>query len=384
MTNKYLLKKLNYLLYKFKNLEKYRKLKLPLSSFSDIKTIPFSTRDDLRDFNLSDAPVLPFNITATSGSTKSKLIVCHSLNCYRVHLKRQIKIYNSIDIKKGDCCLNLCSYSFNGAAKIMETAFKQMGVTVIPLGEISDENKLNEAIYIIDKLKPNIINSYVNQVYDIFIKVKQKHNIQKCILNGEPLVKNFKNLIERISGAKVYNNYGSMEFSGFAIAQNPKDAYLRLFEDGLFIEVLKENGKADIVGKGKIIVTDLTNYSMPFIRYILGDEVDIKLINNKRVIKIFGRGDNYILLHGEVESKKAIIETLLRLLGHPNFSLVIYKDRLTYKDKIILNIYAECKNLMNLKNIVKKYLPFITNIRIPHQRILRTSTGKFRHFVDLR
>jgi len=382
MDNKYLLKKFNLLLCKFSYTGK--NLKLPLSSLKEIKSIPFSSRDELKNFDLSSSPSFPLNITATSGSTKSKLIVYHSLNCYRIHLRRQIKIYSSIGIKKGDCCLNLCSYSLSGPARIIETALREMGVTVIPLGDISDTNKLEEAINIIVKLKPNIINSYTNQIYEIFNIIKNKHSIKKCILNGEPLFTSFKSQLETTSGTKIYNNYGSMEFSGFAITKKPQDTYLSVFEDGLFIEVLKKNGKTDMLGKGKIVITDLNNYSMPFIRYILGDEVEIKQVSNKKLIKIFGRSDNHILMHGEVESKKTIAKILFDLFGHPNFSILIFKEKQTFKDKIILNIFARTEKFIELKKKIKQRLRFITDVRIVNRKIPRTPTGKFRHFIDLR
>lgn len=384
MENEILLKKVNYLLNNFRSLPKYNKIQLPLTSLVKFKNIPFSIRDDLKNYDIPSTPSWPLNITATSGSTKSKLIVFHSLNCYNIHLKRQITIYSSIGIKNGDCCLNLCSYSLNGAARIMENAMREIGVTVIPLGEISNENKLNEAIDLIAKLRPNIINSYVNQIYEIFDKIGKKHTIEKCILNGEPLFASFKNQLENISGTKIYNNYGSMEFSGFAIAKNPQDAYLRMFENGLFIEVLKKNGKTNMLGKGKIVITDLNNYAMPFIRYILGDQVEIKQLKNNKVIKILGRSDNYILIHGEVESKREIVKALFKLLGHPNFSFLIFKDKQTYKDKIILNIFAQLNKSASLTKIIKQRLPFITSIRISNRKIPRTPTGKFRNFIDSR
>jgi len=384
MTDRILLKKLNSLLYKFRGTERYKKIKLPLSSLEKVKSIPFSTRDDLKDFDLSNAPLFPFNITATSGSTKSKLIIGQSSNCYSLHLKRQIEIYGSIGLKKRDCCLNLCAYSLNGAARIMENALKQMGITVIPFGEIRNNEQLKEVLLLIKKLKPAIINSYVNQIYDIFNIIKGNHSIKKCILNGEPLFESFKRDLETISKTEIFNNYGSMEFSGFAITQAPNDPYMRIFDKGLFIEVLRKDGTTEAAGTGKIVLTDLANASMPFIRYILGDEVEIVQKNKTRFIRVLRRCDDYILLHGEVESKKEIEGALLNSLKHPYFCLMVLKDKGTFKDKIILNLYKGGKRHNRFDVILKKKFPFLNGIKFLNPPPPKTTTGKFKHFLDLR
>ena len=384
MNNELLLKKFNKLLEQFKFLKKYKNLNLPLAALPQLRKIPVSTRDELRRFDLTSSPWPPFNITATSGSIESRLIVCHSKFCHKAHLKRLVKKYKSIGLKKGDCCLNLCSYSLGGGGRIMEQAFKLIGITVIPFGEIATEEKLKEAVEVIYKIKPNIINSYVNQIFALAEIIKSNHRVKKCILNGETLPNEFKRRVSRTLGAEIYDNYGSMEFSGFAISHNTEDDFMELFDDDLFIEVLKKNGSFQMNGKGKIVITDLNNYSMPFIRYILGDGIEIKTKGMKRLIRVCGRSDDNILWHGEVESKKKIENRLLTLLGHPYFCLVFSKDKISQKDKIVLHIFNKAGNHEVLNNRIKKYYSKINEIRFFTKSVPRTHTGKFKHFMDLR
>ena len=382
-----LINKVNELIYKFKHLDKYQNVNPPLKSIAEFEKVPFSSRDELRgfDFNFYSSPA--FNITATSGTTKSRLIVLHSKNCYNTHLKRVMKTYKSIGVKKGDICLNLCSYSLNGGGRIMERAFKEIGVSVIPFGSLNSEERLTEVLELIKKLKPNILNSYTNQLYDIFSALEKEHNLKKCIVNGEPLFNPYKEEIERMSDVRLYNNYGSMEFSGFAISNDDNDAYMELFEDGLYVEVLNDSGKTANTGKGKIVITDLENTCMPFIRYKLGDIVEIMKKGKKKYIKVLGREGDSILIQGEIHSKNELIETVQDFLNHPQFFIIIHKNKVSYKDKIFINIPSSDKD--SRKGMIRAIderlgLGHLIKIRIHKGAIPKTSTGKFKHIIDLR
>src|SRR3989338_10398956 len=158
-----LLKKVNELLFKFKHLDKYRNVRLPLKSIIEFKKLPFSTKSELKDFDFMFCSSLIFNVTATSGTITSRLIVCHTKNCYDTHLQRVLKTYRAIGVKKGDICLNLCSYSLNGGGRIMEEAFKEIGVGVIPSGSLDSKEKLIEVLDLVKRFKPNVLNSYTNK-----------------------------------------------------------------------------------------------------------------------------------------------------------------------------------------------------------------------------
>lgn len=376
----------NKLLLRFRHLEKFSKIKLPLTRFAQIQELPFSCRNELRGYKISiDNPRI-YNVTATSGSTNSRLLVAHSRDCYFIHLNRLIHIYKSIGVKKGDVCLNLCSYSLNGGARLMEAAFKEIGVLVIPFGEISTKERIADAIEIVRKFNPNIMNSYVNQVYDIFSLLKRSHVISKCIVNGERLLRNFKESVEHLSGVKIHNNYGSMEFSGFAIAQKNDDEFMRIFDQGLYIEVIKSNGKVGLVGEGEVVITDLMNYSFPFIRYILGDVVEIIKRKGGRYIKIVSRNDDCILLNGEINCIKMIENLAFSIIKNPNYFFVILKEEFSNKDKIILNFCFSLSDneFMKLKNKLRNKMPFVSEIRVSKIEMPKTGTGKFKHVLDLR
>jgi phenylacetate-CoA ligase len=80
-----------------------------------------------------------------------------------------------------------------------------------------------------------------------------------------------RKLIERAFGCSVYNFYGSREVNNLA-AECPGHQGLHVNALTRYIEVVDDDGHAVPPGlPGRILVTDLTNYFMPFIRYEIED-----------------------------------------------------------------------------------------------------------------
>lgn len=76
-----------------------------------------------------------------------------------------------------------------------------------------------------------------------------------------------RQLLEEVFQCKVFNQYGSREV--IAIACECAHGSMHLFTDTAYVETLPDNEVAGAAGR--LIVTSLTNWAMPFIRYELGD-----------------------------------------------------------------------------------------------------------------
>lgn len=85
------------------------------------------------------------------------------------------------------------------------------------------------------------------------------------------LMKNERSLIEDVFKQKVTDRYGCEEVS--LIGSECEEHHgMHLNIDHLVIEFMKDDGTYASPGEeGSIVVTDLTNYGMPFIRYDVGD-----------------------------------------------------------------------------------------------------------------
>ncbi|MFC1652604.1 phenylacetate--CoA ligase family protein [Planctomycetota bacterium] len=85
-----------------------------------------------------------------------------------------------------------------------------------------------------------------------------------------PLTTEVKDKIESQLGCKVYNQYGSREVGAIA-CQCPEQQGLHTFPWWSWVEVVDEVGMSIDQGVGRVVVTTLENYSMPLIRYDIGD-----------------------------------------------------------------------------------------------------------------
>ena len=91
------------------------------------------------------------------------------------------------------------------------------------------------------------------------------------VVTSMMLIPQERQVIEQVLGCKVTNRYGCEEVSLIA-SECAEHNGMHLNLDHLVVEFIKEDGLAARPGEdGRIVVTDLTNFGMPFIRYAVGD-----------------------------------------------------------------------------------------------------------------
>ena len=355
--------------------------------FRSWNDLPVSCREDLKAFAEAGLVRDAFNITATSGSTSSRMIIAHSRQAHEAHQRRLVKLYQLAGVKKGMICLNLCSYELNSGGRLMEAAFKAAGAGVIPFGPISTPEKVLEAVQLIKMLKPQFVNAYTNQLFDLFVVLGRKHSIRRCLVNGESLWPEYRKRIERMGAVHIHDHYGAMEISGLAVALKPDDEHMRVVADGLLLEVLQDSGEVSATGVGALLVTDLDNVSMPFIRYRLGDKVELIRRRGALWIKVLSRTEDSLLINGVVILKQELIRTVNDFVGHPGFFFVIDKHQIQYYDKLLINVTdGNPQHFKALTQAVVKAVGMDRCIEVrTHQgTIPRTINGKIKYFFDAR
>ncbi len=85
-----------------------------------------------------------------------------------------------------------------------------------------------------------------------------------------PLTEEVRNKIETHMRCKVYNQYGSREVGAIA-CECKEQRGLHLFPWWNYVEIIDSQGNPVKEGEGRVLVTTLRNYSMPLIRYEIGD-----------------------------------------------------------------------------------------------------------------
>ncbi len=125
------------------------------------------------------------------------------------------------------------------------------------------------------RYRPEVIVAYTNPLYE-FARYLQTRNYQphvsRSIIVGAEKLHDFqRELIESVFQVPVFETYGSREFMLIG-AECEHHRRLHLSQENLIVEILDDDGQPTPAGEaGNVVVTDLFNYGMPFIRYVNGD-----------------------------------------------------------------------------------------------------------------
>lgn len=137
------------------------------------------------------------------------------------------------------------------------------------------EQKFKKCIRILNHQKPQFIFGYAGSIYEL-AKYMDERSIrpsrppQLIGTTAQILYPFMRDLIEKVFECKVCDHYGSREIGPAAWQHPDGDMYFPKFFTR--IEVVDANGKSVPEGiQGKILVTTLHNYTMPLIRYDIGD-----------------------------------------------------------------------------------------------------------------
>ena len=199
---------------------------------------------------------------------------------------------------------------------------------------------------------------------------------------GEILFENIRNRAERLFNISIANMYGAEEIN--SIAFECPFGNMHILTENVLVECMNNSGDILSNGKGNIIITDLTNYTTPKIRYYLGDLV---LINDRNCMcpcgssepvieSIIGRENECFVLKNGVEITSSalngcIIE-LNNLLENPidtyefnyNTNLGILICKLEIRDSFKLWVDEVVKELTSLiKNKYDVKVKILTNFQ---------------------
>lgn len=250
-----------------------------VQSLSDIAKLPTLTRDIIQEQGSavrSTRKFFPLIKKITSGSTSKPLIIyknttslCRedaalwrSLSWWGIHPSdRQVRFWGVPGGKLREIKLKLADFIMN-RIRIPATVF--------------DEETLLNYYRLVQKFRPTYFYGYPN-VIERFARVLLRHHLdpsglqlKAVVVTAEQLFPETRKLLETVFRTRVVVDYGTSEFG--PIAYECPQGSLHLMSENLIVEIVDEKGKPVPPGeKGEIVVTDLHNYAMPFIRYRTGD-----------------------------------------------------------------------------------------------------------------
>jgi phenylacetate-CoA ligase len=360
--NKIMLSKANEVINNaYNNVEYYRTifkekgLTAKLSSLEDLEKYPILTKHVIRE-NFPQKIVdhsrkTRAHYNTTSGSTGEPLEFYNdsAVNPYTLS---SFMYFNAImGVGPMDVHWNLKStgkYNYR-----QRFTYWLLGKHVYSVLDVRKEN-LHQIQEQIDGIRPNYIEGYSASLEklarllseeNIPIKTKPK----AIIATSENLTESGRALLETVFDSKVFIRYGSREFSG-AVAQECN------LHEGLhvnplltYLEVVDENGENVAPGEqGKVLITDLNNMVMPFIRYDIGDIAAVGQekcpcgIGFPTIGSIQGRTGEFII---SKEDERIPFITISAYLFRRNFTPHVYTYQFVQREKgeILLKVVPTSK-----------------------------------------
>jgi phenylacetate-CoA ligase len=174
----------------------------------------------------------------------------------------------------------------------------------IPAYEMS-EKTLHQFMEKLRRFKPVLVDGYAES-FNFLAQYIKKHGLPELRPKGimssaQILPEQSRKIIEEEFQCGVFDKYGSREFSGIAYESEAHDGHL-VVDENYIVETLKDGRDAEPGEMGEVIITDLNNFCMPFIRYRVGD---LAVAMDNRQPSPCGRGLSRI---GKIEGRvQAII-----------------------------------------------------------------------------
>ncbi len=335
-------------------------------------------------------------IGSTSGSTGTPFFYAKNKFSHSMTWALTLNRYNFHDIK-----LRSLEARFYGRSNKIEDKIKEKIKDIIlnrflfSVFDLSNQACQNYLNYF-KKIKFKYIYGYTNSLI-IFSKflIKEGLTLKKicssvrvCIVTSEMLLPEDRLLLSNSFGIPIINEYGVSEAGGIIAFEDNQFNWV-LSKETQFIEIVDENNKILPIGsEGEILITDLFNKAMPFIRYKTGDIGRLKEKKGTLYLdKLIGRkNDNIILPNGKISPGLTfyyISKALLEKTGIINEFIIRQVKIDTFIFEMVMSRNFERSEIKYLEKSVSKYLQSNLTIvlkKVPE--IKRPDSGKIKHFFS--
>lgn len=400
----------------YHNVESYRQkmqergiIPEDINSLEDLKLLPFTTKQDLRDnypYNMFAVPLEEIiRIHASSGTTGKPTVVGYT--------RRDIANWAELIAR----CLTMgggkresvvqISYGyglFTGGLGFHYGAEK-LGAVVVP----TSGGNTRRQVMLMKDLKTEILActpSYALCIAETLEEMGIKHeelNLKAGIFGAEPWSDNMRKELESKLGLKALDIYGLSEVIGPGVAcECMEQQGLHIFEDFFIPEIIDPNTEEPLPEgeRGELVITTIDKEGLPVIRYKTRDITSISYEpcscgrTHARIEKLLGRTDDMLIIRG-VNVFPSQIESALMTAGdaEPHYLIIVdRKDNLDSMEVLVEvseKLFAD--EVRKLEEVRRKIISSIyttlginVNVKLVEPHTIERTEGKSKRVIDKR
>ena len=258
-----------------------------------------------------------------------------------------------------------------------------------------NEQTIRHVIDRFNAFKPSLIRGYLSAFIQIAEYMKEnnlKLDFKPIAISSttETLLEPFRILIEEMFNAPMFDQYGCGECNSIAFeAGDGMGMYVA--SEHVYLEILDDMDKPVTGKEGRIVMTNLDNYIMPFIRYENGDSGEFSTVTAGRkfnlplIKRISGRTADTITLANGSKVHGVFFTDILRELFVENPDYIhrfqVYQ---VVSGEIEFRIETKKKPddeyVTKLENALKRYFTVVKIVIT--DKLALDSSGKFRYVIS--
>jgi phenylacetate-CoA ligase len=380
-----------------------------IRSLDDIRKIPFTTKDDLREaypYGLLSVDISEvIRLHTSSGTTGTPTVIYHTKNDIDNWTELMARCFLATSVQKGDVFQNMTTYGLFTGGLGFHYGGERVGTLVIP----SSSGNTKRQLMLMRDFGTTVVHatpSYLLHLSTAFEENGYKRSdmkLRKAFLGAEPYSEETRKKLEEILSIEAYNSYGLSEMNGPGVAfECVYKNGMHVWEDSFYMEMINPDtlDLIDTDEDGEIVFTTLARTATPLLRYrtrdlsyIYGDPCPCGR-THRRIARIKGRSDDMLIINGVNVFPSQIEEVIMKVpeVG-TNYLIVVEKegalDRLIVKTEIYSKMFTgEISALDNLKRNLKEQLKatIVINptIELHEPGGLPVSEGKAKRVFDNR
>ncbi len=323
-----------------------------IQSIDDIVKLPFSSKQDLRDYYPWGLLAVPrseiVKIHASSGTTGKPIVMGYTRNDIANWAEAGARCYSAYGLSKDDVIQISYGYGlFTGGLGAHDAAIN-LGATVVPMSAGNTEKQLlmmrdlgttalactpSYALYLAEALEKSGIP-------------RNEIKLKVGIFGAEPWTEEMRREIEYRLGIKAYDIYGLTEISGPGVGFECECQNGTHLSEDLFYPEIVDPKTGEVLPdgqEGELVFTTLSKEGMPMIRFRTHDlthlthgtcECGRTLVKMGRIL---GRTDDMMIIRG-VNVFPSQVEAVLCTLEEVEPQFFITVDRVNNTDTFDIDV----------------------------------------------